>query len=551
MYNLRKRVNNSNTYGAYKKQRLREEEMICTEEEQQLPPPLEKNNYENIMESSSEDENNTDSSSEDENNTDSSSECDNDEDSLNDVVIDPEHKKMLISIKEEILKTEPNIKQLLETPLLLDDRAKLCQYYEIYKSQIPNTFDWLQARNTYNEMFKEFKSGYEQYSKYTTDEIERMKLEEETYKKFDAQLALKYKILGLNTSTSNKEVIYRRFQEMSLSEKIDEEYAKIKNWLNWAVELPYDNIKSLEISNPTKFISDAKKRLDEELYGMKNVKEQILLFLNAKINNPSMIHTNLALIGKPGVGKTHIARLLSEIMNCGFSQISFGGSVSADFLKGYDYTYIGSQPGEIVKCLRKMKHKNGIIFLDEMDKISNNPDIKSALLHIIDPSQNYDFHDLFLSEIQIDLSQIWWVASMNSLPSDDALADRWWIIDVKGYSNSDKVDILEKYLLPKALKNSGYNKDFITFSDDASKFLIEKVCPKHDKGVRTIEKSIKDIVNKVSFIITHQDEHGNLPFKLSFDIGCKLTQPVYLTKNIIDKLIDNKDLDIMLSMMYI
>ena len=362
--------------------------------------------------------------------------------------------KSLEEIKKEIAKTEPDVKNLLTTPMRIEDRAKLSLYYEIYKSQQPNTHEWLESRNIYNDMLKEYKVGYEYHKNYTENQLEEMKKEEEKFTGFDPQLSLKYKILELKTSPKNKEVIYRKYEEFMNMDSKDDEYGKIKNWLTWVTDIPHDMVKEIKVDNITKFIINAKEKLDKELYGMEKVKEQILLFLTAKLQNPNMIHSNLGLCGSPGTGKTAIARLISEIMDWGFSQISFGGVDKADFLKGHDYAYIGSGPGEIVKSLKLLGHKNGIIFLDEIDKINDNLDIRSALLHIIDPSQNSDFRDIFLSEIKIDLSKIWWVGSMNSIPKDDALADRWYIIEVEGYSVKDKIQIIENYLLPKALINA-------------------------------------------------------------------------------------------------
>ena len=175
--------------------------------------------------------------------------------------------------------------------------------------------------------------------------------------------------------------------------------------------------------------------------------------------NPNMKKTNLGLIGPPGVGKTSIARLISEIMDWGFEQISFGGIDRSDFLKGHEYTYVGAQPGAIVKALQKMGHKNGILFLDELEKISKKPDITAALLHLVDQTQNSEFKDNYLGDISIDLSKIWFIGSMNNIPTDSAFADRWWIIRVNGYRDSEKKEIIKSYLLPKALKNMNQNKN--------------------------------------------------------------------------------------------
>ena len=465
---------------------------------------------------------------------------------------DKELNQNFITIKEEISKNEPTVKDLLTIPMRKEDRAKLSLYYENYKNQDPYSAEWIESRETYNQLFKEYTEGYKYYQQYTCNDIVRFDEDEKKFNMFNPQLALKYKILNLETSHYNKEVIYKKYNELIHMETNDDQYSKTKNWLTWATEIPHDKVKKINIDNPTKFICKAKQMLDDELYGMDNVKEQILLFLSAKIRSPSMINTNLALLGPPGTGKTSIARLISKIMEWGFAQISFGGVEKADFLKGHDYTYVGSGPGEIVKSLKKIGCKNGVVFLDELDKIAENPDIKAALLHIIDPSQNNEFRDMFLSEINIDLSNVWWISSMNHLPDDSALVDRWSTINIPGYDFNSKVNIVKDYLLPKALKNSNLENKSIVLNEEAIRDLISNCSPPSDKGVRTLEKNIKEIVNKINFIITHQDDKGKLPFKVSFQLKHKISLPLNVTTSIISTLMkDLKEIDKLIPFMYI
>lgn len=463
----------------------------------------------------------------------------------------PEMGKNFKQILEQINRTEPNIKDLLMIPMRIEDRAKLCHYFEIYKSQPPHTEEWLTAREKYNTLFKEFKIGFEEESKYSLLDVSRMKEEEKKFTSFDPQLSLKYKILNLETTNENKRTIFKKYEQMLSLDTSDDEYGKLKQWLYWATNIPYDKVKQTMTDNNTLFIQKARQKLDQELYGMEQVKEQILLFLSAKLRNPRMIHSNLAFVGPPGCGKTSIARLIADILGWGFTQISFGGVDKPDFLKGHDYTYVGSQPGEIVKSLKKIGYKNGVIFLDELEKTAENPAIRAALLHLIDPSQNTEFHDLYLSEINIDISQIWWICSMNSLPTDNALADRLWIIEIKGYDLNEKIKILEDYSLPRAVSNIGLVPNSVVFANNSASYFINRICEADDKGVRTLEKSMKDIINKISFLVSHQDDNGKLPFKTSFDLNYKLSYPVIITDNLIDKLLTSKRLDNTLNIMYL
>ena len=197
-----------------------------------------------------------------------------------------------------------------------------------------------------------------------------------------------------------------------------------------------DKIKNLDkyYKNIPDTLFKIAKKLNEELYGMNEVKEQILTFINARLTNPHVRGCSLGLIGPPGTGKTTIARLLSTVLETPFAQMSFGGVRNADFLKGHDFCYIGSRPGEIVRCLSSMQYKNGILFMDEFEKIADNKAITSCLLHIIDPQQNHEFRDSYLRELKIDLSHLWFIYSMNGEPTDSALNDRLYKIHFRKLS---------------------------------------------------------------------------------------------------------------------
>ena len=140
---------------------------------------------------------------------------------------------------------------------------------------------------------------------------------------------------------------------------------------------------------------------------------------------------------------------------------------------------------------------------------------------------------------------------MNCTPRDQALADRWWMIEVPGYTLSEKIQIVKEYLLPKALKSISRDTKDVTIDISTCEYLIQRVCKKEDKGVRTIQKSIMDIINKISFLVTHQDSKGRLPFSTTFKMHKKLSYPIELTKDILDKLVSNKELNVMLNMMYL
>lgn len=232
---------------------------------------------------------------------------------------------------------------------------------------------------------------------------------------------------------------------------------------------------------------------------------------------------------------TSIAKCLARAMQLPFEQISFGGATNSDFIKGHDYTYVGSRPGEIVRCISRMKYKNGILFFDEYEKVSKNQDIVAALLHITDFSQNHEFRDNYLSDIPIDLSSVWFIYSMNEMPEDNALKDRIFPIEIEGYSEKEKIEIMRRYLVPKYLKNLNLQPGDVIIPEKIAAWLVQK-CPDHSKGIREIERLIKDMLTKLSFIVSNDIEASfrcrkvSFPVVLDEDIVERLTRDTFLRK---------------------
>jgi ATP-dependent Lon protease len=339
---------------------------------------------------------------------------------------------------------------------------------------------------------------------------------------------------------------------MKEKEDRDEEYYKLKAWIDWSLKLPFDRIQHFPITEgggggssvTTLFLKNVKDELDKELYGMQSVKDQILLFLHHKILYPNMRGSCLGLIGDCGVGKTTIARTLAKVMTFPFEQISFGGVTQPEYLKGFDYTYVGSQPGEIVKCLCRMKCKNGVLFLDEYEKVSQKPEIISFLLHLTDFSQNAEFRDAYLSDITIDLSHLWFIYSMNKLPEDRALTDRIFAIQVPSYSSKEKVGILREYILPKLLQNYNLTKESVVLSQDVAQYIVDKVqqetsLGQQAGGVRQLQQALRSMLFKLDFAIQHKTDItlSSLSASSTFSKDWKGAYPVTLTKEMTDLLL--------------
>lgn len=443
-------------------------------------------------------------------------------------------KKLFKTTCTQIKSEEPSLTDILEGPCLQADRLELFQLFDVYRNMIEeNSLEKIEVRKQLITKYRESLQKYKQHKKFSEQEHATFQTEIED---FDEDEELKYEILKLETSKTNRCIIYNRYKQMLSMSSSDDEYTKLRNWLKCAVSIPHDRIQkfSYNSSELSLLLQRVSKKLDEEMYGMRGVKEQILIYLNSRILNPHMKRCSLGLIGPAGCGKTWVVTLLAQILNIPIEQISLGGIRSPDYLKGHQYTYIGAECGNIVKCMSRMGVKNGILFFDEYDKISDNNEVCSALLHITDPVQNNKFQDNFLSDITIDLSYLWFFYSMNNKPRDDALSDRIFYIDFFGYSQSDKFEIVKHYLLKRALKNIGWKSGDIIFEDNMIKELVETFSPFSDKGVRALEHVIGMMMNKLNFL--YNQSECLKEFEMSFDLGMKIKFPFRVTKGMMTKL---------------
>jgi ATP-dependent Lon protease len=438
-----------------------------------------------------------------------------------------------------IQKKTVRLDQILTSDIRIKNRAELFELFYVYENTMPNSEERMEMRKILMKMFEEYQKEHHKYLQHKK-EIRHFERQE---KRSSSILDIQYEILRLNTSKSNKEVIYYKYLELKEKTDHDDEYFKLKKWIRYALDLPFDTIKSYphlrDTAELTRLLQGMKKMLDDELFGMKKVKEQILLFIHNKLMFPEMRGCCLGLVGPPGVGKTTIARCIAKLLDFPFQQISFGGVHNTEFLKGFDYTYVGSQPGEIVRCLMRMKYKNGILFFDEYEKISKNNDIVSFLLHLTDFSQNHEFRDNYLSDIVIDLSCMWFLYSMNELPTDKALQDRIFTVQIEGYSRAEKIRILIDFLFPRHLRTQNLGVHDLILDEDTAGHIILISCSEKEKGIRNLERAVKDIIHKISFMVAHQDK-----IPMSFKWQTPLVYPVTLTRDLIDVLLkDFKEKD--------
>jgi ATP-dependent Lon protease len=281
--------------------------------------------------------------------------------------------------------------------------------------------------------------------------------------------------------------------------------------------LPYNTTSVSDTpSSPPEFnewLSRARKLLDERLFGMENVKEELLIAAANRFTSPNAF-VSIALEGPPGVGKTAIASVFAEIMNLPFERISLGGIDDSSILKGSNTQWVGSRPSTILETLGRFKVSNGVILFDEIDKIGDTPrghEVVGALIHITDYTQNNEFRDAFISEFTHDISKLWFMFSMNdSSALNPILRDRLHIIKLDAYTANELKTIFRQYVFPRALCNVGIDAvtaSQITVSDDALDSLISREMNNKTKtGVRHIERHARTIASRINFLLQLKTE---------------------------------------------
>ena len=316
-------------------------------------------------------------------------------------------------------------------------------------------------------------------------------IQEELGEDEESREANKY-VQQLRKFRLSKEVKEKAEYELSrLRTSNSSEANNIRNYLDWLVAIPWNKATKDSFN-----IKKAQEILDNEHYGLSEVKERILEYLAVKQYTKSLKGPILCLVGPPGVGKSSIAESVAKSLSRKFVRISLGGIRDEAEIRGHRRTYIGAMPGRIIFALKESKVNNPLILLDEIDKLSNdykgNP--ADALLEVLDPKQNKTFRDSYM-EVETDLSNVMFITTANSLDTiPPALLDRMEIIQVSGYTYDEKFNIAKKYLLKRVMDECKVENNAIKISDNAIKEIINGYT--RESGVRDLERQINKVVRK-------------------------------------------------------
>ncbi|WP_298910088.1 endopeptidase La [uncultured Psychrobacter sp.] len=283
----------------------------------------------------------------------------------------------------------------------------------------------------------------------------------------------------------------QELKKLKMMPPASSESSVVRNYIEWILDTPWNATTKVSIN-----LEKAKTVLDEDHYGLQDVKDRILEYLAVQSRVKKLRGPILCLVGPPGVGKTSLGESIARATGRKFVRMALGGVRDEAEIRGHRRTYIGAMPGKIVQSLAKVEVKNPLFLLDEIDKMAQDfrGDPASALLEVLDPSQNDTFNDHYL-DMDLDLSQVMFICTANSMDIPPALLDRMEVIRLPGYTEEEKVNIAQKYLVPKAIKNNGLKEGEIEIVEAALHSIVRSYT--REAGVRNLEREVNKICRKV------------------------------------------------------
>ena len=396
-----------------------------------------------------------------------------DADRLADTVVS--HMTLPLDQKQMILELDVISERLKKLISFIDSELDLLKVEEKIRGRVKKQMEKSQKEYYLNEQMKAIQKELgDQEGNATEADILREKIENSSMPK------------------SANEKAFSELNKLKMMSPMSAEASVIRNYLDWMVKIPWK--KRTKIKND---LNVADKILNADHHGLEEVKERILEFLAVQKRVKKLKGPILCLVGPPGVGKTSLGESIAKATGRKFGRMSLGGVRDEAEIRGHRRTYIGSLPGKLIQKLSKIGTKNPLFLLDEIDKMGMDyrGDPASALLEVLDPEQNHSFNDHYL-EIDYDLSEIMFICTANSLNIPGPLLDRMEIIRIPGYTEDEKVEIADKYLIPKQIKANGLKESEIEIEREALKDTIRFYTK--EAGVRGLEKAIAKICRKIA-----------------------------------------------------
>ncbi|HEV2576219.1 MAG TPA: endopeptidase La [Acidobacteriaceae bacterium] len=307
---------------------------------------------------------------------------------------------------------------------------------------------------------------------------------------------LKEKIEAAGMPEEVKKDALKELNRLSRMNPAAADYSLTRNYVEWLAVLPWSKQSAGEVD-----IKKAQEVLDTDHYGLKKVKDRILDYLSVRRLKPDMKGPILCFVGPPGVGKTSLGRSIARALGRKFSRISLGGMHDEAEIRGHRRTYIGALPGQIIQHLKRVEVRDPVFMLDEIDKLGRDfrGDPASALLETLDPEQNNTFRDNYLDQ-PFDLSHVLFICTANQLDTIPApLLDRMEIIELTGYTEEEKVNIAERYLIPRQIKENGISPEAIEFPTESVALIARHYT--REAGVRRLEQLIGTVARKTARLV--------------------------------------------------
>lgn len=355
----------------------------------------------------------------------------------------------------------------------------------------------------------------------------------------DTDIPLEYKAIAL-----------KKINQLKFLEPGQGEFYKAKQWVNTFMNIPFGKYKHLNVNlkqntreECAEFIHNAKTILDKAVYGMNDVKMQILQMVGMWITNPDAMGTSIAIKGPMGTGKTTLVKEgISKILGREFAFMALGGATDSSFLEGHSYTYEGATWGKIIDSLIQCKSMNPVFFFDELDKVSDTAkgeEIIGILTHLTDTTQNSKFHDKYFAELDFDLSKCLFIFSYNDESRvNPILLDRMYKVQTTGYTVNEKMVISNEYLLPKIRDQVCFAVEDVIIEPDIIQYIVNTHCDK-EEGVRNIKRCLEIIYTKLNLYRLLKPEKKLFDTDKE-DTALDISFPLILTKELVDKIIQKK-----------